>query len=380
MSNLKVNSINDASGGSTAVLYGVAAPTNSMGFRNRIINGDMRIDQRNAGASVSYAAGAGDQNKYNIDRWTAFKQTTSGGFTVQRSSTAPAGFTNSIAVTISSAYTSTENTTAVQALSQFVEGYNVADLGWGTANAQAITVSFWVRSSVTGIYTFAAGNVDYNRQYLATYTINSANTWEYKTITIAGDTAGTWSKENTVGMRIWFDLGTSSNAAYTGTTNAWNASGAFHASNTVQLMATNGATFYITGVQLEAGSVASPFERRDYGRELMMCQRYCYGQNNSAGQAYYWFGTGAGSSTTSAFGMVQFPVTMRSSPTATFSAANTFFLDPGITNFTSVVIDQKGVNGGACTFTGGSGMTAGYGGRFLSDNTDAAFIIWSAEL
>jgi|Laugresbdmm110dd_1035094.scaffolds.fasta_scaffold15613_2 hypothetical protein len=376
MSQVNANSFYDASGTSNAVLYGVAAPTNSMSFRNRIINGDMRIDQRNAGASVAITT----SDNYITDRFFGIVSANS-KLTGQQNAgsvTPPAGFSNYLGMTVASSANVTVGATDTYVIGQQVEGYNMADFAWGTASAIPVTLSFWVRSSVTGTFGGSLRNSGATRSYPFTYTISAANTWEQKSVTIAGETSGTWLATNGIGIRLLFGLGVGSTLS--GTAGSWSSANYVSATGATKLIETNSATFYITGVQLEAGSVASPFERRDYGRELAMCQRYCYGQNNSAGQAYYWFGTGAGSSTTSAFGMVQFPVTMRSSPTATFSAANTFFLDPGITNFTSVVIDQKGVNGGACTFTGGSGMTAGYGGRFLSDNTDAAFIIWSAEL
>jgi hypothetical protein len=243
-------------------------------FRNKIINGAMTVDQRNNGASVSYPVGAPGNNSHALDRWNIFKQSGSGAYSIQRSSVAPAGFINSLAVTVTSAFASTESTSAVNAIQQTIEGLNVSDLGWGTANAQPVTISFWVRSSVTGSYTFSVGNGDYNRQYATTYAINAANTWEYKTITIPGDTTGTWATNNTAGVRIWFDLGTSSNAFYTGTANTWSAGQAFRLAGTVQLMANSGATFFVTGVQLEKGTQATPFEPRPIGAEIQLCKRY----------------------------------------------------------------------------------------------------------
>ncbi len=264
MSNLKVNTINDASGGSAAVLYGVASPPNSMGFRNRIINGEMRIDQRNAGASINPTDG-----QFVVDRFAIGVSQTS-KLTAQRSTVAPAGFTNSILVTSSSAYSVL--TADYFAVNQSIEGFNVADLGWGTANAQAVTLSFWVRSSLTGTFAGSLRNSASNRSYPFSYTILAANTWEQKTVTIAGDTSGTWVTDNGIGIKVWFAFGVGS--TYTGTAGAWVAGNFVSATGATSVVGTSGATFYITGVQLEAGTVASPFERRDYGRELMMCQRY----------------------------------------------------------------------------------------------------------
>jgi hypothetical protein len=267
MSNLKVNTINDASGGSNAVLYGVAAPANSMGFRNRIINGDMRIDQRNAGASVAIPTGT---STYCVDRWQANKDTAGITLTAQQSSTAPTGFKSSLLFTASVG----GSPTSLQYLNfqQKIEGLNASNLEFGTANASAVTLSFWVRSSIAGTYAVVLKNSANDRSYVATYTINAANTFEQKTITIAGDTNGTWLTTNGVGIRVGFDLG--SGSGYNTTAGTWQAGDFFRTSGTVNWGGTSGATFYITGVQLEAGSVASPFDRRDYGRELMMCQRY----------------------------------------------------------------------------------------------------------
>jgi hypothetical protein len=264
MSNLKVNTVNDASGGSNAVLYGVAAPANSMGFRNRIINGDMRIDQRNAGASVTPTSGQFLTDRFKAEHSVASK------FSGQRVTTAPAGFSNSLLLTSSSAYS--VGSTEVFQVSQTVEGFNIADLGWGTASAQAATLSFWVRSSLTGTFggVILAGGSAYNLPY--SFTISAANTWEYKTVSIPAPTTGSFGTSNDAGAIVLWSLGCGS--TYLGTPGAWTASTIRGVTGQVNLVGTNGATFYITGVQLEAGSVASPFERRDYGRELAMCQRY----------------------------------------------------------------------------------------------------------
>lgn len=267
MSNLKVTTINDKDGGSNAVLYGVAAPTGSMGFRNRILNGDCRIDQRNAGASASLTSA----QTYFLDRWFAVEDT-DGTMTIQQSSTAPTGFSNSALLTTGTADASL-GATQICYVGQKIEGFNFADLAWGTASAQTVTLSFWVRSSLTGTFGGALANNAFNRSYPFTYTISAANTFEYKTVTIAGDTTGTWvGSTNGVGLQLFFGLGVGS--TYSGTAGAWAGSGYISATGATSVIGTAGATLYLTGVQLEAGSVASPFERRDYGRELAMCQRY----------------------------------------------------------------------------------------------------------
>jgi hypothetical protein len=237
-------------------------------FKNRIINGAMVIDQRNAGASVTPT-----NSQYLVDRWMA-TLTQASKFTVQRNAgsvTPPAGFTNYLGVTSTSAYSITS--TDAFRISQQIEGFNIADLAWGTANAQAITVSFWVRSSLTGTFGAQIVNGGATRAYPFTYTISAANTWEQKSVTISGDTSGTWNTDNTSGMFLGFGLGYGTSLS--GTANAWNAGTAFMPTGATSVVGTNGATFYITGVQLEKGSTATSFDYRPYGTELQLCQRYC---------------------------------------------------------------------------------------------------------
>ena len=311
MSQIKVNTINDASGGNNAVLYGPACPDNSMGFRNRIINGDMRIDQRNAGASVTPSSGT----TYLVDRFNLTASQAS-KFACQQNAgsvTPPAGFTNYLGFTSQSAFSSASGDYFLT--EQVIEGLNVSDLGWGTANAQAVTLSFWVRSSLTGTHSGSIRNADFTRSYPFSFTVSSANTWEQKTVTIAGDTSGTWLTNNSYGVRLDFDLGTGT--TYRGTANAWAAGSYVGVTGSVSVVATNGATFYITGIQLEAGSVATPFERRDYGRELALCQRYYW----SIPSCNYPMSIVA---TTDNYrrSFTQFPSTMRTSPTVTGSTDN----------------------------------------------------------
>jgi hypothetical protein len=238
------------------------------GFKNRIINGAMVIDQRNAGASVT--VNNGNQN-FSVDRWWGQGTASAGVFTMQQSSVAPAGFANSLLMTVTTQDASLAATDLYD-ISQIIEGFNVADFGWGTSNAQTVTLSFWVRSSVTGTFGGAFGNSAVNRSYPFTYAISSANTWEQKSITVAGDTSGTWLTNNGIGIRLYLGLGLGS--TYSGTAGAWSGSFFISATGATNLMATNGATFYITGVQLEKGSTATSFDYRPYGTELMLCQRY----------------------------------------------------------------------------------------------------------
>lgn len=233
------------------------------GFKNRIINGDMRIDQRNAGGVVTTSV----VSQYVVDRFISRTDTANG--TAQRSTTAPVGFVNSIVFT--SGTGASPSTSQVNTNTQRIEGFNVADFGWGTTNAQTITLSFWVQSSITGMFAFRIGNG--TRSYVATYTISTVNTFEFKTITILGDTSGTWATDNSVGMYLNWDLGSGSsfNAS---SANTWLAGDFLKVSGATSIVGTSGATFYITGVQLEKGSTATSFDYRDYGRELVLCKRY----------------------------------------------------------------------------------------------------------
>jgi hypothetical protein len=253
------------SGTTGITLAGQFDSASTFAWRNRIINGAMVIDQRNAGASVTATA----SQPYTVDRFNALSVPTS-KFTVQQSSTVPTGFTKSVVITSSSAYTVAS--TDYFLFRQPVEGFNVADLGWGTASAATVTLSFWVRSSLTGNFGGFVNNNAGDRSYPFSYTINSANTWEQKSVTIAGDTTGTWLKDNSIGLQVAWSLGMGS--TYSGTAGAW-ANGFYGApTGSVNLVATNGATLYITGVQLEKGSTATSFDYRPYGTELALCQRY----------------------------------------------------------------------------------------------------------
>jgi hypothetical protein len=267
MSTLNVTNIAGPSNTGTAAILSSINGGPISGARNRIINGDMRIDQRNAGAAVTSDAAT---NPYTVDRWRSLAISGSGQFSMQRSTVAPATFSNSLLCT-SLAATSLGASDAF-GFRQAIEGLNCSDLGFGTANAQTATLSFWVRSSLTGTFGGAVANNSANRSYPFTFTINSANTFEYKTVAVPGDTTGTWGTDNTTGINIWFSLGMGSTRS--GTAGAWAAADYRSATGATSVVGTNGATFYITGVQLEAGTVATPFERRSYGQELSLCQRY----------------------------------------------------------------------------------------------------------
>jgi len=339
-----------------------------LGMRNRIINGAQVIDQRNAGASVALSS----TTTFITDRWKARINTGSGTTGIQ-SSTAPAGFKNSLLITIGTGGTpsASDNNWFIQP----IEGYNIADLSWGTADAKTVTVSFWVRSSLTGTFAVTLRNDASNRSYPATYTISSANTWEQKTITIAGETSGTWLSTNGTGIEVMFDLGTGS--TYAGTANTWGNADYRTATGATKLVATSGATLYITGVQLEVGSSATGFEYVNYQTSLANCQRYYQKQG---GAAYNSFGNGMAGSTTTCVITTIFPVPMRSSPT--FAYSGTIGINDGQSSagsVSSVSSTQLGNFGGYINFNS-SGLTQFRPYYARADNDTTAFVSYSAEL
>ena len=292
-----------------------ATAATGFGFKNRIIDGAMQIDQRNAGASVTPTNG-----QYTIDRWCSFLSQSS-KYTVQRNAgsvTPPAGFSNYLGVTSLSAYSVLTSDTFFQY--QPIEGFNFADMAWGTANAQTVTLSFWVRSSLTGTFGGALTNEAANRSYPFSYTVSSANTWEQKTISIAGDTTGTWvGATNGTGALLRFGLG--SGSTFTSTAGSWQSGNFVQPTGSVSVVGTNGATFYITGVQLEKGITATSFDYRPYGTELALCQRYyakSYNQSTVPGSNAGTTNSAQGLNGTDGNQIQGFrtPVTMRTSATA----------------------------------------------------------------
>jgi hypothetical protein len=346
-------------------------------FRNRIINGAMTIDQRNAGASVTITS----NSTYTLDRWVANMNQAS-KFSVQQDAggvTPPVGFTDYLGVTSLSAYSI--GSSDILAMSHNIEGLNVADFAWGTANAKTVTLSFWVRSSLTGTFGGALRNSATDRSYPYTYTISSANTWEYKTITIPGDTSGTWLTTNDIGIRIAFGLGVGS--TYSGTAGSWSGSNLWSATGATSVVGTNGATFYITGVQLEVGSFATTFERRPYGTELALCQRYYYRATASTVTDMY--GNAFAYNTAIAMGLIPFPVTMRVAPSAleqSGTASDYRVLIQGGNVVCNAVpnYDQSTRWNAFVYFNVASGLTAGNGCMLRSGSSAAGYLGWSAEL
>tara|TARA_R110002153_G_scaffold149808_1_gene301389 strand:- start:168 stop:1184 length:1017 start_codon:yes stop_codon:yes gene_type:complete len=275
------------------------------GRRNLFLNGDMRIDQRNGGATVNPTG-----YQYGLDRWFySGAQGSNNYYTMARSNDAPSGFSNSLLVTS----TTSSSPSSLWYFRQPIEAYNVSALAYGTSDAKTITASFWVKSSITGAYGFIVSNpVSPYRSYSTTYTVNSANTWEYKTITIVGDTGAVLATGSTEGLRVIFAYGATN---YSGASNAW-ATGLQHTiGGLTDFLGTNGATLYLTGVQIELGKIATPFEHRSYGEELALCQRYFFKEDRNV-----WVSVVNQLSSGLRRASFSHPVTMRAIPTkaATF--------------------------------------------------------------
>ena len=375
MSILKVDAIVNENGGTTATINGYTPTMSNMAGRNRIINGDMRIDQRNAGASYSQST----STIYGLDRWSGDIDTGTGRWDVQQVSDAPVGFSNSLKVTITTQ--ESQPTSARHQIYQPIEGYNISDLGFGTANASPITMSFWVKTSVTGIHSVSVASGNYI--YTTSYTVNSADTWEYKIITVPGATAGSWGNTNGVGLFLEFTLGGGTSQIVTA--NTWYSSAATGiVSGSVYLPATSGATWQITGVQLEAGSVATPFEHVDYSEMLRRCQRY-YVRFNSLITGGLVTESGYSESTSRVWGMGKFPVEMRTNPTAleqSGTAGHYNGWEPGVrgNTFTSVPTFYKATQYHFSIYGNVSSCNAYRYHVIIADGTNNAYLGFSAEL
>jgi hypothetical protein len=396
MSTLKATNIQNASSSSTNIVLGTSgdmtvAGTSTFGgngtfsgtavmsspytMRNKIINGAMVIDQRNAGASVTPANGA-----YTLDRWQ-YEASQASKFTAGQnlnSVTLPAGFSKYLGFQVAS--TASLAAGDYFLYEQKIEGFNCADLAWGTASAKTITISFWAYSSVTGTYSGAVANNSFNRSYIFTFSMPSANTWTYITVTVPGDTSGTWATDNTTGLFLRMDLGAGS--TYTGSSGSWSGSTVWKATGSVSLVSNASATFYITGVQLERGTIATPFEYRNYQQELAMCQRY-YEVTNYGGNGFVSCGQAISNSTAQA--PLTWKVTKRAVSTiALSSTAAGVFQIYGANGanynctyaFSQISVDCCYIN---ITGVAGNPLVAG-NAALIYVNTGSQFISISAEL
>jgi len=342
------------------------------GFKNRIINGAMVIDQRNAGLPVTPTSSA-----YTVDRWQLYVSQASKLSAQQNAGTItpPTGFRNYLGFTSLSAYSVTSSD-AFQ-LGQAIEGFNIADLGWGAAGAQSVTLSFWVRSSLTGTFGGALINSAGNRSYPFTYAISSANTWEQKTIIIPGDTSGTWLTDNGQGINVRFSLGVG--ATFSGTAGAWAAGTFVSATGATSVVGTNGATFYITGVQLEKGSTATSFDYRPYGTELALCQRYlpCYNATSASTQTLC---SGFAATTTIVRAVYPLKVNPRVPPTGVIVSSAAHFNFGGAGTAPSAITFDSGSIDACSLQLATTGATLGAGSYLYSTSASAQIQFTGCEL
>jgi len=340
----------------------------SAGRKNLVINGDQRIDQRNSGSAVATSS------SFPVDRFT-ISHSSNGSFSAQRSTEAPIGFQYSTKFTTTTADTSLTGSQRCLYFTK-IEGQNAQHLEFGTTNAKPVTLSFWVRSSVTGTFSGSLQNGAQNRSYPYNYTINAADTWEYKTITIPGDVTGTWATDNTKSHQIFWSLGMSPD--YAAPVNAWVAAQRWGSTTgTTGIMGTLNATWYITGVQLEVGRNATEFEHRSIGEELALCQRYYY--EYPKGNTYNIIANGFANTSSNALFHFQFPVPMRDAP-AVASTGNWQVIDGtshNVSSFSSIT-DATTLTGRVDATT--SGLTVGRGTMLRNNNDATATFSFNAEL
>ena len=347
----------------------------SLQFRNRLINSDMRIDQRNAGASVANIGnGAFIVDRFYYDR-SGLGVTAQ--FTANQSTDAPTGFRNSIKLDTTTAQTLGATGGTYIGISHKIEGFNMADLA-----GVACTLSFWVKATKTGTYSVVFKNSGADRSLVVEYTVSASNTWEQKTLSVAAlPTAGTWNYTNGTGLQLFWCVAVADDVA-TSTIGSWVSSNVFGSTSNVEGADSTANDFLITGVQLEAGTVASPFERVEYGAMLRACQRYYYRQ--SASTAFAFFHAGFNNSTTRQFGILNFPQMMRATPTleTTGTASNYQILYSGSSAAcTGISLDGQTTNFSAFVIADvASGLTAGQGSILRANNTTSAYLGYSAEL
>ena len=356
----------------TSTSGGILGAGNASIMKNRIINGAMVIDQRNAGASVTAVDGV-----YTLDRWRTWSSQTS-KFSIQQNAggvTPPTGFKNYLGIGSVSSYSVTS--TDYFGVAQYIEGYNVADLAWGTANAKTVTLSFQVYSSLTGTFGGAINNSAFNRSYPFSYSIPVANAWTTISVTIAGDTSGTWLSTNGLGMSVFFGIGVGS--AVSTTAGAWAAGSYYSSTGATSVVGTNNAFFAVTAIQLEVGSSATGFEYEIYSSLLSKCQRYYWTNTGSA--SIMAIGVGGFPTTSRCDTTTSFPVQMRTIPSVSFTGT------PAIDDYYSVSGNVSSVAATYLTQNGGvvvnnmaiSTFVSGRVGRYTL-GSGAYAINYSAEL
>jgi hypothetical protein len=349
--------------------------TPNLGRRNLVVNGAAEVYQRGASATA--------HNSYSVDRWQ-LKNTSGATCTHQQVTDSPAPFKNSVRY---SAGGTSCTAAQVAGIAQRMEGTYTLPLGWGTSAAKPCTLSFWVKSSVTGTYAVSTRNNDTDSSFVNTYTINSANTWEHKTVTFSAQTAGTWLNTTGIGVRLWWDLGSGDNFN-ADATGQWRSSANYlTVSNQADVVGTSGALWYLTGVQLEVGNTSTDFEHRSVGEELSLCQRYCYqhmaanggGGGNSTEDMVC---TAACYDTNTAYGAISLPVTMRAAPTIDSHGGTNywkFYNTGGVDTFNTFAIINATTTSVQIYNNQHIGISAGDAGNFQGGHTDN-YIRFIAEL
>ena len=345
----------------TSTSGGILGAGNASIMKNRIINGAMVINQRGFSGNVA------TDGTYTLDRWN-LRTDLANKLAISQSSTAPVGFNYSLQVTTATAVASP----AYYMLCQYLEGFNTADLGWGTANAKTVTLSFWVQSSLTGTFGGSITNSAESYSYPFSYTISAANTWEQKSVTITGPTAGTWiGATNGKGMNLYFGLGVGNSSS--GTAGAWVSAGYYSTTGAVSVVSTLSATWYLTGVQLEVGSSATGFEYRLYNQELSACQRYYVRLLPST------YATGGAMYSNQPRFYVLAPTTMRAQCSFNASAGSTFYVQGNGSNQTpSGFANAASSTQGYYFYATGTTATVGY--CFALNDAGSSYIELSAEL
>ena len=378
MSTLKVGGIRGVSASSDAITVAndgtcSANITNNGGGqlnnRNMVINGAMMVNQRYGDSADTPSDG-----EYTMDRWQAWMSTGS-KFSVQRSSDSPDDFEKSLLVTSLSAATVTAN--HEHGITTKLEGQNIQRLALGTSSAKSVTLSFYVKCSLTGTFGGLVGNSALNMSYIFSYTVNSANTWERKTITIPPTTSGTFLSGTGNGLQVHFELGVGSNrTAAVG----WQTNTAVRGVNSqVNLIATNAATWRMTGLQLEAGTTATDFEHKSFEQELALCQRYYQRHTDGNGNPVCENATMYNSSTV--FMSIPLPVVMRAAPSLETVNNSGYFIkyeNNGSTTFSTLGRDGITQAHLVCL----NGVVSGTAGSavMVRANNTATFVAFSAEL
>ena len=386
MSTLKVINSIHPSGSTNNLVFDNAGNTTAGGtlamsssfLRNRIINGAQTIDQRNAGAAVT----VNNTGLYITDRFIVEDGTTTGVLSAQQVTDAPTGYTNSLKVTATTG-TGAVGASEYSVITQIIEGYNIYDFSWGSASAVSVTVSFWVKATTTGTYSLTLYNNGATRINPQPFTINASNTWEYKTVSIVGDTTGTWLTNNGRGVVVNFytTIGTTYQSSA-----GWNGSSKYGVTGSTNAFVTTGNTFAITGVQLEVGSVATPFERRLYGQELYFCQRYLQRLSPTASSTNPFLATASMFNSTVIFPSGQFTQPMRAVPTLILEGAVSnyaFFVMSAGTYLTATGLTLNAVTTNTFFFIQGTvttGATAGQISYLAGNSQNTLGIQFSAEL